>query len=1008
MAILLYNRSCYSLLQSTIRISDLIDFALANGQKAIGICEKGNLFSAKEFSDKCRQAGIKPVIGCELSFNVEDRQFDVLIYPRNHSGFLNLMDILLNNRELDFQQLLIMNDNSNIVLKSDSYFSYLLNENSITAITAVIEEISKYENIYVSSLAENRAVNSKINEIVLMLCKKFNVKTIAIDVALYNREQDYEAYKCLQAIGKGTSITDTNLSLVTDASLKPPEAMNLLFDKASLDNINFFVSAIDLNLDGFKTRLPVFETGYAISNKEYLKQLCLAGLQKRLDNKIPQKYSERLMSEIEVICSMNFEDYFLIVYDIVLYCRRNNIMTGPGRGSAVGSLVCYCLGITHIDPLEYDLLFERFLNRERISMPDIDIDFPDSKRIKAIEYVKEKYGLLNVSNIITFGSLTTKALIRDLGKVLNINQSSLDIVLQTIVKDEWTLSQQYKDNIYFKTAINSSAQLQKLYRIGNILYDMPKNISTHASGVLISADKLTEVIPLIKVSDNYVAGYTMSHLESMGLIKFDLLGLKNLSIVEEILSAIDENIDIYKIPLDDVKVFKMLSNGDSSGIFQLESEGMRSTLRKVRPANLEELATVIALYRPGPVVFIDQYILNKKNPEKIVYPHPDLKPLLEETYGIMIYQEQIMKIAVSLAGFALTKADLLRSAVSKKSSEKLESLKNDFIQGCINNNYDRKVAENIYRNIYRFADYGFNKSHAIGYGFLAYIMSFLKVRYPLDFYCALLNSKIGSAENVKYLLECRLKEIKLAAPDINESKEVFYVKNKSIVFPFNQIRNISNLTSRTIIKDRNEKGKYQSFIDFVSRMHLLNINEKSIEALIRSGTLDSFKLTHNSMLSALKEVLNYVKLCTYEENGQKKVDLSLVSQPEIRKYADETNIVLEDQLAYLGLFLNANFIEKYRLDYKNTTPSMIARNRIGDMSLILTIAKYKQHTTRTGELMCFATCYDEYGAIDLVFMPDKYLLYQEFIKKGIIVLVKGKKNPNRDTVVVRELLVLKG
>ncbi|HPX32741.1 MAG TPA: DNA polymerase III subunit alpha [Erysipelotrichaceae bacterium] len=1008
MSILLYNRSCYSLLQSTIRVNDLVDFALENGLKSIGICENRNLFSAKEFFKECKKANIKPILGCEIPFNAEEKQFDALIYPKNIKGYIDLIDIITFNRVLSLNNMLDLSENSNVVIKSDSYFSYLLNENDIGTLNSLIDKLTNYENVYVSSLAKNKAINNKINEIVLPICKNYNVKTIALDIALYKDEQDYDAYKALQAIDKATNINDTNLSLVTDASLKSATAMKILFDSESLNNIDLFVNNINLDLDNLKTKLPTFNNDYSINNKEYLKQLCLAGLQKRLLNNISPKYLNRLLSELDVICSMNFEDYFLIVYDIILFCKRNNILAGPGRGSAVGSLVCYCLGITHIDPVKYDLLFERFLNHERVTMPDIDMDFPDSKRNQAIEYVKNKYGVLNVSNIITFGSLTTKALLRDLGKVLLIPQGDLDIVLQTIRNDKLTLKEQYEKNNRFKTAINSSNKLQELYSIGCTLYDLPKNISTHASGILISENKLTEVIPLIMTNDTNIAGYTMEHLENMGLIKFDFLGLKNLSIVEEILSSIKHEIDIYKIDLTDERVYKMLSSGDSSGIFQLESKGMRNTLQKVKPTNFEQLATVIALYRPGPMEFIDQYIINKNNPENIEYLHKDLKPILSNTYGIMIYQEQIMQIAVKLAGFTMTKADLLRSAVSKKSSEQLIGLKNEFIEGCINNNYSKEIAENIYENIYKFANYGFNKSHAIGYGFLAYIMTYLKANFPLQFYCALLNSKLGSNENINYLIECKMRKIKVILPNINESCDKFIVKDNAIMFPFNQIKSISNLTSKTIINDRNVKGKYQNFIDFVSRMYLLNINEKNIEILIRSGCLDSFNLSHKSMLSAIDDVISYVKLCTYEEKGEKKLDLSLVSPPLITNYEDNITETLEDQQTYLGLFLDSHPIEKYRLDYKNTVPSVIAKNINGDMSLIVTIMKYRPQTTRTNDLMCFATCYDEYGTIDLVFMPDKYLLYKEFIKKGIIVLVRGKKNPGRDSVLVRELLVLKG
>lgn len=1008
MAILLYNRSCYSLLQSTIRVDDLVDFAVGNGLKAFGICEKGNLFSAKDFFDKCKKAGIRPIIGCELSYYTDEGQFEALIYPKNNSGYIALIDIVSYKRELSLSSLLELSDNNCVVIKSDSYFSYLLNENDIAKLTAVIENISRFENIYVSSLAKNKAMNNNINAIVLPLCKKYGINTIALDLALYTKVNDYEAYKCLQAIEKGTNINDTNLALVTDASLKSPEEMMFLFDKQSLDNLSLFVNSIQLDLNSLKTKLPTYANNYSIDNKEYLKQLCLAGLQKRLDDKVPQMYFERLSHELDVICSMNFEDYFLIVYDIILYCKRNDILVGPGRGSAVGSLVCYCLGITHIDPIRYDLLFERFLNHERVTMPDIDLDFPDNKRISVIEYVRNKYGADKVANIITFGSLTTRALIRDLGKVLNINQNELNILLKSIREEKITLQQQYENNKKFRLVINSSNQLQKLYNIGCILYGLPKNISTHASGVLISADKLIDIIPLITVNDNYIAGYTMEHLESIGLIKFDFLALKNLSIIEEILNSLTKKINIYKIPLDDLAVYRMLSRGDTSGIFQLESKGMRDSLKMVMPTTFEQLATVLALYRPGPMDYIEKYNFNKNNPGKINYLHPDLKPILDNTYGIIVYQEQIMKIAVEIAGFTMTKADLLRRAVSKKSSEQLEDLKSEFIEGCIKNNYSQENALKIYNDIYKFANYGFNKSHAIAYGFVAYIMAFLKVRYPLEFYCALLNSKIGSNENIKYLIECKMKRIMISSPDINESEEIFFVKDKKIVFPFNQIKNISNLTSKSIIKDRNLKGRYQGFIDFISRMYMLNINEKIIEILIRSGCLDGFNLSHRSMIASLESVINYIKLCTYEENGEKHVDLSLVSAPLIKEHRDNLADLLLDQQTYLGLFLSSHPIEKYRNDYRNTTPSIIAKKRDGNMSLILAVMNYSQQTTRTNELMCFAKCYDEYGTIDLVFMPEKYLLYKEFIKKGIIVLVKGKKNPRGDSIIVRELLVLKG
>ncbi|MBQ1508797.1 MAG: DNA polymerase III subunit alpha, partial [Erysipelotrichaceae bacterium] len=638
---------------------------------------------------------------------------------------------------------------------------------------------------YLVALADHDIAANRIRDEKLKpLLQRKGIRTIAWSRTYFLEKEDYDAYRIAGCIRDKKGLEESDPHLDEGRYLHTPEELEGLYDRDDLLNADVLGSFCRVLMD-YKTSLPVYECKSGISSSSYLTALCQEGLKRRLKGQVTKEYRDRLKEELDVILKMHFEDYFLIVYDFILYAKKNGILVGPGRGSAAGSLVSYCLGITEIDPLRFGLLFERFLNPERITMPDIDTDFPDDRRDEVIRYVRDKYGEEHVAHILTFGTLKAKQVLRDVGRVLGYPSGELDPICRLVPQaPDASLRGTYETVALFRQKIESDARYRRLYSLAEKLEGLPRHESTHAAGIVLSRDPLQKVVPLIRVEEDVCSTqFTMEYLEELGLIKMDFLAIRNLSIIAEIVEEVNktEPLDIRKIPLDDKKTFELIGNVNTMGIFQLESNGMKSLVRKMRPKNFEEIGMTIALFRPGPMENIPAFLENRAHPETIRYLHEDLRPVLEETYGIIVYQEQIMTIARTMAGFSYGKADVLRRAMSKKKASELEGLKDEFLEGCRSNGYDPSVSEKVYELILKFANYGFNKSHSVVYGMVAYEMAYLKANYPLSFYKALLNGVIGSeSKTYDYISECLSIGQKVSGVSINDSELIYRIDRGSI------------------------------------------------------------------------------------------------------------------------------------------------------------------------------------------------------------------------------------
>jgi len=1017
MGVLLYNQSCYTLLSSTLTIHQLVKFCLENKMDSIALTDHNVMFGALEFYKECKKNNIKPIIGLETNVKFENDLFSVLLYAKDDQGYSNLMNIssylCSKNDFLTLEQFNNITDHLiKIINYNHGYLYKLVSNNQMKELENYLDNIQDDNNIYIGFGSNLKPYNQNINNILITECQKRNIPTVALDLALYKDEKSFESYKVIKAIKQNVFLDDISLKYDTDCHLKNNDYLNNYFNVESVKNTEYIASLCNVEMKLKKATLPIFQNKANIDSKNFLRQLCIAGLNKRFNStSVPKSYVDRLNYELETIINMKFEDYFLIVTDLINYAHKNNIYVGPGRGSCVGSLVAYCLGITHLDPLKYGLLFERFLNAERVSMPDIDIDFPDDKREEMIEYTISKYGFNNTAHILTFGTLASKQVIKDVGKVLRINDYDLDIICRNIEdKPKITLDYCYENNEKFKTAINSSVQNQKLFVLAKQLEGLPRHIGTHASGIIISSNDLTDNIPVINLSDKmYTTQYTMEYLEEQGLIKLDFLGLRNLTIISNICEEIKKNepmFNILKVSLNDEKTYKMIQDGNTSGVFQLESDGMRSLIKKLQPKSFDDLAILIALFRPGPMQNINLYLENRNNPNNIIYLHNDLKPILASTSGIMIYQEQVMQVAKQIAGFSLNQADILRKAISKKKEEEMIDLKEKFYLGAKAKGYDEKIVIQIYDLIMKFADYGFNKSHSYGYSLLAYQLAYLKSNYPLAFYQEVLNSVIGNTiKTNEYYIEAKHNNIKFLPLDINYSSINFVKEKDEIRLPLTCIKSIGEIIAKTIIEERNKNGYYSDYFDFVARMEIIKINKKIIENLINSGALDCFNLSHLTMLENYNEVLRYANLCTIYDEQQTRIDFELISKPILVNYSDNKNERLKKEYELLGFYINGHPTEEYYTKYPDCINSLKLSKYNGKCKTICQVTNFKQIRTKNGDLMCFITGEDMYGKIELALMPNIYELYIKEIKKGIIILVEGIKD-QRDSIKITRMQFL--
>ena len=928
-------KTSYSILSSLNDIKKLVSLASDYGYKNLAITDENNMFGVMEFYLECKKNNIKPIIGIELTYD----NTILLLYAKNITGYKNLIKLttIKSDRSLTIDDLNTYKDELILIMP------YIVFDEKIYNI---------YEDKYIGYT--NNDEKDKITD------KKVLINNIKY---LYKKDSIYLDY--INMIKEGKVLGEYEFNKNLSNYLLQQDEVKELSDEIDIANTDDIANKCNLELTYTPNLLPIYDKN--IDSKKHLYELSHKGLKRRLKDNVPNIYLERLEYELKVIDEMGFNDYFLIVYDYILYSKKNNILVGPGRGSAAGSLVSYTLGITDIDPIEHNLLFERFLNKERITMPDIDIDFDANRRMEVIDYVTNKYGEKKVVGIVTFNTLGSKQVIRDVGRVLNINQRLIDSIAKMCSKD---LKDSYTNNKNLQKLINNSDELKKLYDISLHLEGLPRHISIHAAGVVMSKYDIDETIPLYKNQlGMYVTSYSKDYLEPLGLLKMDFLGISNLTLIDEVITNIrnTENINItfQNIPLNDKKTMELFKTGDTEGIFQFESAGMMKFLRKLKPTTFNDIYAAISLYRPGPMDSIDDYIKRKEGKVTIDYIHKDLEQILKETYGIIIYQEQIMQIACQIAGYTLGEADILRRAMSKKKEDILIKEKEKFTQKSLSRGYDIETINKIYDHILKFANYGFNKSHAVSYSMIAYKMAFLKTHFYQYFMISVLTNSINDENKTNiYIAKLRQKNIKVLLPNINLSENKYITKNKEIICPLSIIRNIGSSVTTMILKER-EKGLFKDFIDFCKRMNHQSINKKVLTSLILSGVFDTFGYNKKTLINNLDNILNYIEL-------SKDAGLIEIEPPIIDEFPEYTkDELIKNELNIFGFYLTYHPVSKYKDNiYTNTLSLEDTVNRY--IELVLEINNIKEVMTKNNDVMAFIKASDEYKQIDLTLFPNIY------------------------------------
>ncbi len=949
----LYIKTSYSMLSSLCDIKKLVIKAKELNITALSITDN-NMYGTLEFYKECKKNNIKPIIGIELIINEKI----LLLYAKNYKGYQNLTNLTYINQDRK--------------LNIEDLKKYCLN---LVCIVLDVDLYKELTSIYVSlylGYNEDYIEKSLVTNNLVYINKVLSIN-----------KEDINYLRYLYLIKEGKKIDSINDYKIEDncyLGYHIKSDFKLENEIVDMCNIDF-----KYNHDLF----PVFSKD--VNSKEYLLELSKKGLIKRFGSKVKKSYYDRVLYELDIIDKMKFSDCFLVVYDYVKYARNNNILIGPGRGSAACSLVSYCLGITEVDPLKYDLLFERFLNIERISMPDIDIDFESSKRDKVINYVINKYSNFKALPIITFSSLSGRQVIRDVAKILDIDTKKIDRICKII--GTTSLIEAYNKNDELKKYIESN-NLENLINVSLKLDGLKRQISLHAAGIIISNLNLYDYIPFEKYNDIYISGFSMEHLEELGILKMDLLGLKDLSLIEKILTKV--NINYSNIPLDDNKTYELFRNGYTDGIFQFESDGMKNFLKKLKPDSFDDIIAAVALFRPGPSSNIDEYIKRKHKKEKIEYIHEDLKEILAPTYGIIIYQEQIMKILNKIANYTLGEADVLRRAISKKKKEIIIDEEEKFINKSIENGYTKELAKEIYKFILKFANYGFNKAHSVGYSILAYRMAYIKANYPKEFMIELLTNAIGQeSKTKKYIEECKKMNINILKPNINESMLEYVIDEDGIRYSLSAIKNIGSLVSKEIINERNN-GVYKDIFDFVSRTYKF-INNNILESLIDSNSLDLFGYNHKTLINNIDNLFTFGELNS--GLGISKVEKPLIDKTE--EYSKEE--LSKREINVFGFYLSNHPVISYKLNYDNIINSIDISSYFNkEINLILMVDNIKEINTKNNKTMAFVKGSDEFGSIDLVLFPK---VYNNNIEIGNILLIRGnvEKNISRYQIIVSNL-----
>lgn len=956
----LYIKTDNSLQDSLITIPKLIEIAKKEGFNALTITDS-NMYGVMDFYKACLKNDIKPIVGLEITY--KDKK--IVLYCKNYNGYKNLLKLTTISSERNLE----LND-------LETYSSDLVCLLPYLSIELFTELNPLYYNIY-------KTYRNSLEK------EQLDNQALYMNETVYLSSEDKDNIKYLDAIRTVTTIDNVS-STRLDNYLKTEEEITKL---GFLDNNDIIDDLCHLELPFNQELMPIYANEDGVDSYTYLKKKCIEGLKNKFGDKISSKYQERLKMELNVINQMGFCDYFLIVYDYIKYAKESNIIVGPGRGSAVGSLVSYCLNITDIDPLKYDLLFERFLNVERVSMPDIDIDFEHNRREDMIEYCRQKYGEKRVAPIITFGTLGAKQTIRDVGRAMDLNLNLVDGLCK-LIDSRLSLEENYH-NSKIKIYLSRYDGLEELYERARAFEGLKRHTSIHAAGVVMSRVDLDEVIPLDKSHQGfYTSGYDMQYLEEIGLLKMDFLAIKYLTIIHEMIDEVNRvyktNLTFDNIPFNDEKALKIFETANTLGIFQFESDGMINFLNQLRANSFDDICAAIALFRPGPMQNIPTYIKRKNGQEKIDYLDPSLEGVLKSTYGIMIYQEQIMQIAQIVSDYSLGEADILRKAMSKKKKDLLLKEEEKFISRAIKKGYDKELVSKIYKLMLKFAEYGFNKSHSVGYSLVSYRMAYLKAYYPTIFMSKLLTIDMNdTSKEKKYLYECRKNKIELLKPDINLSTDKYHMEDSGIRYPLTNIKNVGITATRSILTER-EDGLFKDIYDFIKRCYGKGVNKKTLESLINAGVFNSFNFNRNTLIQNLDSIINYGELI-------KDLDEQFALKPEIKIYDEYNNReIMELELDLFGLYLSKHPITEVKSKFKNIVSLNDVSSYFDKMiEVVVYVDKIKEITTKSGAKMIFINGSDELSNIDLTVFPN---LYDEvkYIVKGDIVLVRARVEKRYD------------
>ena len=1062
----LHIHSEYSLLDGANRIKELPKVAKELGMDAIAITDHGVMYGAIEFYKACKEEGIKPIIGCEVyvaprtrfdkEAGIDNKYNHLILLAKNNNGYKNLSKLVsigftegyyykpridLETLEKYHEDLIccsaclagsipqaILNGDMEKAEETAIWYKNLFGEDY-------------YLEIQTNTLKEQSLVNQKLVE----LSRKLNIPLVATNDAHYTRKEDaynHEVLLCIQT-GKKMSDVDRMRFATDDFYIKSPEEVKEFFPNLpeALENTVKIAEKCNVEFEFGHTILPNYEVPKEFSTHyDYFKKLCDDGIKIRYGENTPKEILERMEYEISVIKKMGYVDYFLIVWDFINWAKSQGIPVGPGRGSGAGSIVAYAIGITDIDPIKYNLLFERFLNPERISMPDFDVDFCYERRQEVIDYVARKYGRDHVSQIITFGTMSARMVIRDVGRALDFPYSETDKLAKMVpFALHITIKKAMEQNRELKELYENNEEVHKLLDVAMGLEGMPRQASTHACGVVITKDPVDTYVPLY-VNDGAISTqYTMTILEQLGLLKMDFLGLRTLTVIQDAINLVKQNrgIDVkFDSNMNDSKVYKLWGDGKTIGIFQFESAGMTNFMKELKPDSLEDIIAGVSLYRPGPMDQIPRYIKNKLNPEHAEYTHPALEPILKVTYGCMVYQEQVMQIVRDLAGYSLGRADLVRRAMGKKKLDIMAKEREIFIHGqedengnivvpgCVRNGIDEKSANKIFDEMAEFAKYAFNKSHAAAYAVVSYRTAYLKAYYPEEFMAATLNSYLGNLDKVPiYVDECRRMNIEILKPDVNKSFTKFTVDNSKIRFGLGSIKNVGIAVVDSIVRERQQNGEYKSFTDFCERVQDEAVNKKCIESLIKAGAFDEFEQTRSTLLASFESIIDTIQnsarrsfkgqvtmfdLDAMESDDKEELKYSFT---ELKEYEDKDLLSMEKEM--LGIYISGHPLEKIReqiikatnidtmkmkeikeeLDSTGSTTKYKDGQNVKYAGIISSV---KKKYTKSNKLMAFVTIEDLYGSAEIIVFESVYQNAANLLTVDSIVLVEGRLSIRED------------